>query len=71
MTSLNEGSARYRVLYLHNTQHTLVSMHAVSGIRTRSLSSQEAPDIRVRPRGYGYLLSFSYYGQTLAEEYVL
>jgi hypothetical protein len=52
-TPLNESSAPYRGRYLNNTQQTQeTTIHALSGIRTRDHSYQEAADPRLRARGY-------------------
>ena len=42
-TPLDEGSIRYRDLYLYNAQHSQqTNIHAVSGIRTRNPSKRAA-----------------------------
>ena len=50
----NEWSAPRRDLYLCNTQKTTpkTNIHALSEIRTRNLSKQEAADLRLTPRGH-------------------
>jgi hypothetical protein len=52
-TPLDEWSARRRGRYLHNTQQTRdTNIHAVTGIRTRDPSNQEAPDVCLRRHGH-------------------
>jgi hypothetical protein len=48
-TALDEGSARHRGLYLHNTQHPQeADMHAPRGITTPNPSKRTAADPRQR-----------------------
>jgi hypothetical protein len=52
-TSLDEGSARRRDLYLYNTQHSKeIDIHAPGGIRSRNPSKRAAADPHLRPRGH-------------------
>jgi len=49
---LDEGSARRRGVYLHNTQHSQEkNIHATDGIRTRSPMKRAAADLCLRPSG--------------------
>ena len=48
-TPLDEGSARRRGFYLHNTQHSHeTNIHSPGGIRTRNPSKRAAADLRLR-----------------------
>jgi len=52
-TSLDEGSAHRRTVYLHNTQHSReTNIHAPGGIRNRNPRNRVAADLRQRPRGH-------------------
>ena len=52
-TSLQEGSARGRHLYLTKTQHSPeTDIHAAGGSRTLNPSQWAAEDLRLRPRGH-------------------
>jgi hypothetical protein len=71
-TPLNEGSARRRARYLHNTQQKQqTNIHALSWIRTRDPSNRAAADPRLRPHSrrdrlnfnYSSYYNFSYYQQ--------
>jgi hypothetical protein len=68
-TPLDEGSARRRGLYLHNTQHSQeTDIHALCGIRTRSPNKRAAVDLRLRPHGhrdrpFGYVGMYRARGQ--------
>jgi hypothetical protein len=51
----NEGSARRKGLYPHNTQQSHdANIHAPGGIRTRNPGKRVAADLRFRPRGHWY-----------------
>jgi hypothetical protein len=51
-TSLHEGSARRRNLYLTNTHHSPeTDIHAPGGSRTLNPTQWAAEDLRLRPRG--------------------
>ena len=51
-TSLDEGPARRRDLYL-TTQHSQqTNVHAPGGIRTHDPSRRTVVDLRLRPRGH-------------------
>jgi len=57
---LNEGSARRRGRFLHNTQQTQVAKdYAINGIRTRVSSIQTPADAHLRPHGHWGRLSFA------------
>ena len=56
-TSPDEGSARRRYLYLHNTQYSQeANNHDPHRFRTRNPRKRAAVDPRLRPHGYRYLL---------------
>jgi hypothetical protein len=49
--NLDEGSARRRDLYLHNTETTQeTDVHETGGARTRNPSKRAAADVHLRPR---------------------
>ena len=52
-TPLEEGSARFRGLYLHNTQLSQeTDIHATGRIQTRNPSKRGAADLCLKPRGH-------------------
>ena len=54
-SSMNEWSTRHRGRYLRNRQQTqMTDLHALSRIRTRDHSKEEAVNLRLRPHGHRY-----------------
>jgi hypothetical protein len=49
---MDEGPARRRGLYLHDTQHSQETVYDPDEIRTRSPRKRAAADRRLRPRGH-------------------